>query len=203
MKKNEFSATDQIVKYLRENTDIAVVDLREAIFEEKKNHQVYFKSDTHWNHYGANVAQFTIMKKISEILPDRISPALLSSNQFEISGKSDGDLAKLVNIETFNEDAPYPIFENSCTPVIENSGEVSNSYITSCTNKELSTIVFGDSFFLALKPYFSRNFHRFVYMKEKINHESLNYFIEQNKPDIVIDEVVERELPYIPSSSHY
>lgn len=203
LKKNKFSAADQIVKYLRENTDVAVVDLRQAIIEEKKNRQVYFKNDTHWNHYGANVAQFTIMNKINELFPGRISPTLLTSKQFEISSKSDGDLAELVNIETFYEDAPYPIFENGCTPVLDNSIEASNSYITSCTNKELSAIVFGDSFFLALKPYFSRNLHRFVYLPEKINYESLNYFIEQNQPDIVIDEVVERELPYIPSSSHF
>ena len=202
-KQNKFSATDQLVAYLRKNTEVTVVDLRGVLLEEKKKHQVFHKSDTHWNHYGANAAQFEIMKTISEIFPDRISPVRLTQEQFKLSAKTDGDLTKIAHIESFKEYAPEPIFKNSCTPVLEETALESNSYISSCDDKELSTVVFGDSFFVALKPYFSRNFHRFVYIPERINHSTLSYFIEKNKPDIVIDEIVERELPYIPSSSHY
>ena len=202
-KQNDFSATDQLVNYLRTNTDVSVIDLRSALLEEKNNQQVYHKSDTHWNHYGANVAQFKIMDKINEIFPGKISPVFLTPEQFKISEKTNGDLAKLTHMEEFKEDAPYPIFKDSCTPIQEKTSKESNSYITSCDDKELNTVVFGDSFFLTLKPYFSRNFNRFVYVPEKINHKSLSNFIEKNKPDIVIDEIVERELPYIPSSSHF
>ena len=202
-KQNKFSATDQLVDYLRANTDVTVIDLRKALLEEKKNKQVYLKSDTHWNHYGANVAQFNIMKKINEIFPGKISPVFLTPAQFEISEKTNGDLTKIAHMEKFKEDAPYPIFKDSCTPIQEKISIDSNSYITSCDDKELNTVVFGDSFFLALKPYFSRSFNRFVYVSEKINHKSLSNFVEKNKPDIVIDEIVERELPYIPSSSHF
>ena len=202
-KKNTFSATDQLVDHLRNNTDITVIDLRPALLAAKKTRQLYFKSDTHWNHYGANIAQFTLMKEVHKLFPDNISPTLLSNEQFLITTKQDGDLAKLANIETYREDAPEPVFEGGCTPVIETDTDISGHYRTSCSGQSLDTIVFGDSFFWALKPYFSRHFHRFTFVQEEIKRQSLQHLIEKDKPDIVIDEVVERELPYIPSNSGF
>ena len=199
-KQNSKSATDQLVKYLQEYTDVMVVDLRQVLLEEKKNHQVYFKSDTHWNHYGANVAQFEIMNKIKTFFPEQISPSLLSDNQFKILPKRGGDLAGFAKITNINEDNPQPVFEEGYSPVNETPNtKAKETHTMVCETQELNAVIFRDSFFSVLQPYFSRQFHRSTYIWEKINYNSLIKYVERENPDIVIDEVIERSLPYIPS----
>ena len=199
-KQNSKSATDQLVKYLQEHTDVIVVDLRQVLLKEKKNHQVYFKSDTHWNHYGANVAQFEIMNKIKTFFPEQISPLLLSDNQFKILPKKSGDLAGFAKITNINEDDPQPVFEEGCSPVKETPNtKARETHTMVCETQELNAVIFRDSFFSALQPYFSRQFHRSTYIWKKMNYNSLIKYIERENPDIVIDEIIERSLPYIPS----
>ena len=195
-KKNKLSAIDQLVTYLREHTEITVVDLRQALIEGRKNHQVYYKSDTHWNHFGANIAQHEIMKIVKDIFPEQITPALLADHQFEISTRNDGDLAKFANIETFSEPSPQPIFEEICNTYIEqhNATDASN-YTTTCNTQKLKAVIYRDSFFIALQPYFSNKFSSVTYISERINQPSLEKEIKKHKPDIVINEVVERAIP--------
>lgn len=203
-KKNSESATDQLVKYLQENTDIIVIDLRQALLEEKKKHPVYFKSDTHWNHYGANVAQFEITRKIKTLFPEQISPSLLNDKQFEILPKMNGDLAGFAKITNIIEDDPQPVFEKECQPVNETpNAKETGPFTMTCDTQALNAVIFRDSFFTALQPYFSRKFHRSTYIWKRMNYDSLVKYVELEKPDIVIDEVVERALPYMPLSAHF
>ena len=204
VKKNNKSSTDQLIEYLQEHTDVNVVDLRPALLKAKKKQQVYFKTDSHWNHYGANVAQFEILKKIELLFPKQIKPILLVPNQFKTIPAAGGDLAGFAKIENLKEDKPLPIFATGCTPVNEIQGVNEREiYTTTCKTQELNAIIFKDSYFIALQPYFSRQFHHTTYIEEKINYPSLVKYIEKNKPDIVIEEVIERELPYIPSADYF
>ena len=203
-KQNKKSATDQLVQYLQEHTDVIVVDLRQVLFAEKKNHQVYFKGDTHWNHYGANVAQFEILNKIRTLFPDKISPSLLNDSQFTISTRDSDDLAGIAKIERVPEDDPQPNFEDTCLPVADKSNiKVFDTYSIECDTQELNAVIFRDSFFAALQPYISRQFHRSTYVWGKINYDSLVKYVEREKPDIVIEEVVERAFPYVPLSEFF
>ncbi|MBE9489615.1 MAG: hypothetical protein IMY67_04925 [Bacteroidetes bacterium] len=201
LKKNKESATDQIIKYLQEHTNVPVVDLRPALLEEKKKHLVYFKSDTHWNHYGANVAQYIIMNKIKSLLPGKITTSLLTGNQFKISTRKGGDLAEFAKIENVIEDNPQPIFDVECSSVDESPDtKAKKTYTMTCVPQKPNVVIFRDSFFTYLQPYISRQFNRSTYIWERMNYKSLVKYVELEKPSIVIDEVVERTLPYIPSN---
>ena len=203
-KLNPESATDQLVSYLQKNTDVLVVDLRKTLLEEKKKHQVYFKMDTHWNHYGANAAQFEIINKIKLFFPaEKLSPELLNENQFNIV-TTKGDLAEMAKIESSVEDTPQPVFENTCTPVNEQpKAKGAETHTMVCDTQKLNAVIFRDSFFTALQPYFSRYFYRSTYIWESMNFKSLVKYVEQEQPDIVIDEMIERGFPYIPDSAHF
>lgn len=200
-KKNEHSATDQLVSYLKKYTDVNVVDLRPALFDEKKKHPVYFKTDSHWNQYGANRAQFEIMKNIEARFPGKITPFMLDDEQFKLSSSAGGDLVSLAKTENVKEDNPEPIFDGQCVPT-NTKGVLkeheTETYTALCDTKKLNAVIFRDSFFSALYPYISRQFHRSTYIWEKMNYATLVKYVEQEQPDIVIDEVVERTLPYIP-----
>ena len=52
MSKGE-TRLEKLIKYMKENSDVQILDLRPALLEAKKQQQVYFSTDTHWNGYGA------------------------------------------------------------------------------------------------------------------------------------------------------
>lgn len=200
-KKNKQSSTDQLVSYLQEHTDVIVIDLREPLLKAKQRQQVYYKSDTHWNHYGANIAQFEIMNRIKMLFPGKIIPFLLDDDQFEITSTIDGDLAKIARIGKISESSPQPLFKNSCDPVTEPPGaKDSDIHSMVCDTQKLNALIFRDSFFTALKPYISRYFKRSTYIGEKTDYHLLVEYIGKEKPDIVIEELVERNFPYVPPS---
>jgi len=47
-----------------------------------------------------------------------------------------------------------------------------------------------------LKPYISREFNRSTYIWGRLDYLLLTEYIDKESPDIVIEEVVERSLPY-------
>ena len=195
-KKNELSAIDQLLTYIREHTDITTVDLRPALIDGRKEHEVYYKSDTHWNHYGANIAQYEIMKTIGKMFPGKITPSLLTDDQFEMNILNDGDLAKFAGIESFSEPSPVPVFEDACNTYIEtHTATDTGNYTTTCTGQQLQALVYRDSFFITLQPYFSKKFSRITYIQERISKPLLMIELDKNRPDIVISEVVERAIP--------
>jgi len=198
-KKNKYSATEQLISYLKAHTDITIVELGEALSKAKKDHQLYYKTDTHWNYYGANIAQFEIMKAIEQKFPGKISASLHPSTQFINSKRSGGDLALFANISNLSEDDPHPVFVDNCSKgdilVSKNDAQ---PFTTTCSQKKLNALIFRDSFFIALQPYFSRKLKTATFIPERINIQSLKKYITIAKPDIVIDEIIERTHPYLP-----
>ncbi|MCK5888795.1 MAG: hypothetical protein KAG19_02515 [Methylococcales bacterium] len=202
IKQNKESATDQLVSYLRKHTDVNVVDLREALLEEKKKHIVYLKTDTHWNYYGANAAQFEMMTQVATFFPNQVVPFYLEDNQFEVSIKDGGDLAGLIKTGRITEELAEPIFDGFC------QAEYSETLIdetkigeTRCESESLKALVFGDSFFSTLQPFISRYFNKTTYVRAQMNYKHLKEYIELESPDIVIEELVERNFPYVPDVS--
>jgi hypothetical protein len=54
--RSENSALDRFVAYMAETSDVAVLDLRIPLREAETRHQVYFRTDSHWNFDGALAA---------------------------------------------------------------------------------------------------------------------------------------------------
>lgn len=195
-KVNKYSATDQLVEHLKQYTNIPVVDLRNKLINSKSKYQLYYKTDTHWNHYAANIAQYEIMLEIEKLFPGQIQPEIM---ELEDGSRSGGDLSAFIGVQSFKEPDPQPVFEKACTAEQEIDNKTGiKKYIWICDDQKLNAVVFGDSFFNALVPYFSRKFKRSTYILDKMNYAFLVEHIEFEKPDIVIEEWVERTLPYVP-----
>lgn len=56
---------DIVANYLEATTDIKIVRLKDALLEKKKEEDVFFKTDTHWNEVGAYTAYKTIINKMN------------------------------------------------------------------------------------------------------------------------------------------
>lgn len=195
-KANGYSATDQIIEYMKSHTNVPVVDLRETLIKKKKKHQLYYKTDTHWNHYAANLVQYEIMLEIEKLFPKLIYPEIVKLKEGVRGG---GDLAGFIGVHDFNESYPQPIFENSCNPVKHpKDAKDRETHSFFCEEQKLNAVIFRDSFFSALEPYFARKFKKSTYIWEKLNYSSLIKYIGLESPDIIIEEWVERSLPFNP-----
>jgi hypothetical protein len=177
-------------------TKVPVVDLRSELLKEKKKHQVYYKTDTHWNHYGANVGQYEIMKKIDQLFPSKVNPKFYTENSFVMKHKNDGDLCKYAKMEPRLEVSPQL---NIALDYTRNDIEEHDRYFeTTKANKQLTGLFFRDSFFEYLQPYVSLQFKKATFIWDMLNFEKLNLYLQSNQPDVVVEEWVERTLPYIP-----
>ncbi len=196
-KVNKISAMEQLVGYLKKHTDVKVIDLKQPLLKAKNKYQLYSKTGTHWNKMGANIAQYEIMKAI-QLFP--IQPELYDSSIFKSHVAHDRGLEMMMNIKF--DPPPYalfPRFKKACKPT-KISKKVKGIIVETliCKNKKFNAIIFRDSFFNALQPYFARKFNRSTYIWEKINYLSLKKHIELEQPNIVIEEWVERVLPHLP-----
>ena len=153
-KENEESAMDQVVKYLKQYTEVTVIDLRKSLIKEKENRQLYSKTDTHWNHNGANIAQYEIMKEIEKLFPNRIKPELAQLRNFTSEEawvstlpKKRGDLAKFIGLDSFKEQNLLPTFDETCTLNKKiHDPEEGRFFTVTCDGQQLNTIIFRDSF---------------------------------------------------------
>jgi alginate O-acetyltransferase complex protein AlgJ len=196
-----FTTTDQFLAHMKAHSDVEILDLRPALKEAKKTRRSYLYTDSHWNYYGAFMGYQTIITTLSHQLPG-LEP--VSIEQFDIHTEQlpGGDLAKMLAQEqsTAEKDfitlVPRPPLsapeEKVDTSLLEKQWvpEERPCYIEN-PSKKYRAVVFRDSFTTNLKPFLGYNFQRIVFIWQREWNESL---IEREKPDVVIDEVLERYL---------
>jgi len=197
-KVGDVSAADQLVNYLTNHTDVSIVDLRGVMVDAKSQTDLYFRKDTHWNYFGSNIAQFEIMKVLQGYFPD------ISAEYGDVryQGTRMSDLTSMMGVtgRKFREPETVLSFENEVElkRINFNDGvRDSHMYVSSNTNG-LSALVFRDSFFSALKPFFQRNFQYSTYIWTRADCNLFMKYSKLHKPDVVIEECLERFLPYVP-----
>ena len=101
---DSYTSTDQLIDYLKENTNIRLVypkDKLEEIKRGKEDFLLYHKLDTHWNYAGAYVGAVSLTNELGIKMP------LLSEVYQGPVYSSTGDLANMLNIKIKNGDVDY------------------------------------------------------------------------------------------------
>ena len=194
-KSQALSATDQLFSYLQAHTDVNILDLRTPLLKAKQTSKepLYYKLDSHWNHLGANIGQYEIMKVVEKTFPNDIHASLQTFKPDRRAGK---DLAVYLGQPKLKDNDPRPVFKNTCILQRSPKKYVPRGTRTwTCDNQKLTGLMFGDSYFNHMEPYFSRKLLRSTFVKSRLNHTVLDQEIVKNKPDFVIEEWVERLLP--------
>jgi alginate O-acetyltransferase complex protein AlgJ len=107
----------------------------------------YFRTDTHWNSYGAFIGYNAIVQKLADHFPNLILPSTFGPNISLNPTPVSGDLANMLALHgILNENAPTTV-PNGVSPE---------------ANKLHKVVVFRDSFFNALNPYFDMNFEQTI-----------------------------------------
>ncbi|MHC4241129.1 MAG: alginate O-acetyltransferase AlgX-related protein [Planctomycetota bacterium] len=202
---------DQLIYYLNQNSTIKLLDLRDALQEAKKTALVYHVTDTHWTDRGGFVTYLEISKHLAQWFPD--IQHLMIDNFSTAIQKHQGDLAVMLGLgeelaeecETFHfrkpQEASYVDFViNAQYPHLK---QMLNNNKLAMENKNgtYRLLFLHDSFgeHGKLKEYLSEQFSRSVCVPVTLDNSFLKSITEQEKPDIVIEEIAERKLRDIPS----
>ena len=196
---HEQSRLDQLLAALRLEGGFPVIDLRQTLLAAKNAHQLYKKTDSHWNELGAYFAYAEIMKKLSDHFPGLKIPAL---DHFTItrSDRAGGDLAQMLSLQkkyyreqTIQLQPQTPVGVKQ-VQIRKNIGPNIKVTITESPAADLpAMLMVHDSFAHQLKPFLSPRFRRSVYIWDWGMH-FFTKLIEREKPKIVIDETTERFL---------
>ena len=196
----DISRVQQMVDYLKQNTDVKIIFPVEELLTAKKEHpelQNYFHLDTHWNYMGGFWASAPLLESLG------VSPISIDEIKYEQMNEPDFiwygyDEANMIGLSAFlNSDVNYRV-SSAMIDSVQFSGDIhTDSTVYSEAVRAYSdaydrrkVFLIRDSFGEAISPYIAASFGE-MYSRYK-NTLRLSEFDEE-KPDIVVFEVVERK----------
>lgn len=187
--------TDQFTKAM-DNLNIDYIFPRDFLIGQKSNYPVplYIETDTHWNQLGAYLTFNIMLSKIKEQLKEEfLIPKLIYESTINVG---DGDIPPMLGLNKFGKITTINFKPDNSEwsdyySYIKNEGR-SGIITHSINNNNLpKALIFRDSFFTALQPFTSLIFAEAEYRWKPFAAEDKESIL-QNKPDIIIWEVVER-----------
>lgn len=197
-KEDSVSRLEQLVEYIRRNSNITVVFPEEELLSVKEKYpeySLYMHVDTHWNNLGGYCGAKALLKELGMKLPE-IDEIHIEKNANPVFTWNGWDLANMMGLTgVLEEDTNYEI-SGFTDNIVVWDGDTVNSYdsfVTYCRTKSSDpvdrrkVIFIRDSFGTPMLPFIASQF-REVYSP----YVSFEVDLEEEKPDLVIYELVER-----------
>jgi hypothetical protein len=192
---------DRVRDALARDGRVPFVDLRPALRAAKARERVYFQTDSHWNYNGAVVGYGEIMRAATQLLPPaRRAEIAAAPRPAYVPGVDfySGDLVHMLGLPSrVREDDVAPlgkVLGNAAARCAKrlDKDEYPGFEFYACDRPGLPrAVILRDSMAIPLIPLLSENFSRVVYASTRKLDRAL---IERERPDIVIEELVERSL---------
>lgn len=198
------SCYEQMLAALR-RTDLNVLDLRPALRVSRKWLPTFYRTDTHWNQYGAYVGYVTLMNRIRALFPEAmstfVSPAQIRFTKKTIPGK---DLARILYSAEIVKDTAYvPSYtrhqlditlrknghRQAMTPWWK--GTSFESVVRNTTGNGLRLLMLRNSFAIDMIPYLADTFDLSVFTGKAVDIEGL---VDKYMPDVFVWLILERNL---------
>jgi alginate O-acetyltransferase complex protein AlgJ len=202
VKVGDLSRTDQLFTTLQ---DLGLaVDVRSSLLDAKARERIYQKTDTHWNDRGALVAYQRIIGAVRARVP-RTPPAWAREDFDAQEVVTRGmDLAGMMGLTRVLSETNLALVPRRPrrARVVEPVGAAPTAeegrLVTEIDDASLPrAVIFRDSFVSRLVPFLSEHFSRAVYLWQNDFDAQV---VEQEHPDVVIQEIVGRHLyGFIPS----
>ena len=206
---------DMVADYIENNSDIKVVRIKDCLLEEKKNRQVYYKTDTHWSHAGGYVAYKEILKKFKdwEFISSEEVP--VEVNFYE--GEAMGEFEAMMGIKLPREKILYSNFANKKAQI--NQGEKTEmfkkileeegvwhvdiaSYYENADSTSKSIMIWGDSMFQPgrnVTEILAENCSELYYVFSSNDGPVRERLLNEIKPDVFVYESTERYTNWMPT----
>jgi alginate O-acetyltransferase complex protein AlgJ len=198
----DLSRADQLFTALQD-TGLAV-DVRGVEFDARTRERVYQQTDTHWNDRGALVAYQQIIAAVRARVPR--TPAAWTRDDFTpVDRTIEGlDLAGMMGLTRVLREVDMTLVPRRPrrARVIEPAGarptDEEGRLVTEIDDPSLPrVVVFRDSFTSRLVPFLSEHFSRAIYLWQNDFDAAV---VEQEHPDVVIEQIVGRHLyNFVPS----
>jgi hypothetical protein len=195
------SYLDQTLAYLRQHTSLDILDLKPAVLEAKQHHVVFYRTDTHWNAYGAYAGYLATVARLEKIFPGIAAQTM--RNYHVKTTTFSGDQAKLLGVDGSMKEDFIQYF-----PDIQRSDFVFDYHSDPHYSKPAwassrpdpglpKAVILHDSYYVEQFLYFPDHFRHGVYAWiEPAPAGEFRFFdkalIESERPDIVIEEYAER-----------
>lgn len=197
-KLNDRSRLDLFLELFDQPNSPVVIDLRPVFAQARQDQQIYYKTDTHWNSFGAYIAYREIMNSAAQTYPD-LQPYEL--DQFKL-GETDPqimDLGRIMGVKFLTESRNMvkPRFDSGARfQRIPPSSPVSLSWAGNGQNRQL--LMYHDSFGVALQDFIQHHFQEAIYIQNSPDVSLSNMsWINTIEPDVVVIEILERSLYYL------
>lgn len=173
---------DQLIEHMNKHSQLRVLDLRDPLFKAKVRHPVYWKTDSHWNSFGAYVGYVEILRRLSDELPGMSALPLKGDGVTVKRSPTGGDLAQMLSLQDLIPE------ENETALSLEERGAPTPS----------GTLIFRhDSFGDNLYPYLRRHFKHLVNIAPFTTYKFQSIF--ERHPQAVLHVFAER---YITQAIH-
>jgi|GEM_PF-1612633 len=190
---------DQIADMVNDTKNVTWIELEENLMRAKKRGLLYHKTDTHWNTFGAYFAYRKIMNVLNEDFPGEFKPVPLKNMKRHKHERTMLGLARMLDYpihETTNEVKIKNMRSKKQTPKLnmKDKKNAKTELRFKAPKKKRKAVIIRDSFSSALVGFLKEHFEEVVFIwKPRLNKD----IILKEKPDIVIYEIVERNVDNI------
>jgi alginate O-acetyltransferase complex protein AlgJ len=198
----ELSRADQVFTAIQ---DLGIaVDVRGVEFDARSRERTYQQTDTHWNDRGALVAYQQIIAAVRARVP-ATPPAWKREDFRAVDRVVEGlDLAGMMGLKRVLREVDLTLVpvRSRRARVVDPAGAAPTDelgrIVTEIDDPSLPrAVIFRDSFTSRLVPFLSEHFSRAVYLWQNDFDAQV---VQQEHPDVVIQEIVGRHLySFIPS----
>jgi hypothetical protein len=198
-KKRPQNKVDQVYQYLREHTDVKVIDVRPTLkaYKEKTGTRLYYRTDTHWNQLGGFLAYQHIMKSLER---DSLVFDVKNLDDYTLKHHKEytGDLSRIITYRNMFYREPVfmiPQYTIQAKEVSLSEPVMKPHFLAPPLIRETQDTtaprlcMFRDSFGEYLYPHLSEHFSRSTYYWTRSFDRTL---VKKEKPDIVVQELLGR-----------
>lgn len=195
------SELDDLKDYLDEHCSVKLIDMRKELAEAKKVRDIYYTTDIHWNPWGGFIGYQVLMREMLKDHPELGLACQADDYIVEADTNDNGDLAlqialndKLTRV-TYMMAPKDPLRARSAPEEALPASaffKYKPVFYTGPDPQAPKLLMFRDSFAVYLMPYLNEHFSRTVYVWTPILIPDI---IEKEKPDIVVQEIMELFLP--------
>jgi hypothetical protein len=186
---------DQLIAYVGTHSRVPILDLREPLTAAKGDGPLYFKEDTHWNLHGAAIGYRAIVAALADWFPELRPLEFRSAGAFAFTG----DLRQMIGVDgPLAEDRWLPAKPMTAAPTEEGmpAGAIRRLmpgrwHAMKGGRGRMRAVVFHDSFVNSMIEPLAEHFERIVFLWQYPMEATL---IERERPQVVIQEMVERAL---------
>ncbi|MEE2710872.1 MAG: hypothetical protein VYA69_14905, partial [Gemmatimonadota bacterium] len=218
------SRLDQLVAYMKKNSSVRFADPRSALLSTKNEFDVFYKTDSHWNDRGGYTAYKVLMSYLQDWFPGMGYLPLSALNLEMKPSPQEHlwlmglDVTDEVESEALHTRQAYT--RDDSVLVSKEINYVSAKYeggsgaevaipwrilryepghidLTRTSIPDLpDAVMFQGSFGPYMQPYLSTHFNRIVYVNHYPHQRGSidTTIINQERPDVVIQELIERDL---------